>query len=158
VGEIVRHHGARLSIGGDGELAGEVAADAVHLPAGASVAAARARLGAGALLGISAHGEHDVAAARTQGADYVTLSPIFPTTSKPGYGPVLGIAGLARASRYGIPVIALGGVTAARAAECLRAGAAGVAVMGEIMRAANRAGGVADVVRTLGEALDYAVA
>jgi thiamine-phosphate pyrophosphorylase len=116
------------------------------------------RHGADVLIGISAHAEDDVAAAQTQGADYVTLSPIFATTSKPGYGPALGLAGLARALRFGLPVIALGGVTADSAAECLRAGAAGVAVMGGIMRAAGRAGGVEDAVRRLSEALDCAVA
>ena len=88
---IARRHGARVSIGGDVELAVEVAADGVHLAAGASVAAARAQLGAQVLLGISAHGEGDVAGAASGGADYVTLSPIFPTGSKPGYGPALGL-------------------------------------------------------------------
>ncbi len=156
--EVARRHGARLSIGGDVDLAVELAADGVHLPAGASVAAARARLGADALVGISAHCDADVATARAEGADYVTFSPIFPTASKPGYGPALGLAGLAQAARSGIPVVALGGITAACAGDCLRAGAAGVAVMGEIMRAAGRAGGVRDTMRTLAEALDCAVA
>ena len=155
---VAHRHGARLSIGGDVDLALEIAADGVHLAAGAPVAAARARLGSRVLLGISAHGEGDVAAAKAGGADYVTLSPIFPTGSKPGYGPALGIAGLARAARLEIPVLALGGVTAQSAAGCLDAGAAGAAVMGEIMRAATRNGGVRDVVRTLSEALRCAAA
>jgi len=155
---IARRHGARVSIGGDVELAVEVAADGVHLAAGASVAAARAQLGAQVLLGISAHGEGDVAGAASGGADYATLSPIFPTGSKPGYGPALGLAALTRTAQLGIPVVALGGVTAASAPACLRAGAAGVAAMGEIMRAASRDGGVGDVVRTLSEALQCAVA
>ena len=55
--------GAQLSIGGDVALAAEVAADGVHLSAGGSIAAARTRLGARMLVGISAHGEGDVAAA-----------------------------------------------------------------------------------------------
>jgi thiamine-phosphate pyrophosphorylase len=155
---IARRQGAHVSIGGDVALAAEVTADGVHLAAGASVTAARAQLGAQVLLGISAHGEGDVAAAASGGADYVTLSPIFPTGSKPGYGPALGLAALTRAARLGIPVVALGGVTAASGSACLRAGAAGVAVMGEIMRAASRNGGVGDAVRTLSEALQCAVA
>jgi thiamine-phosphate pyrophosphorylase len=75
-----------------------------------------------------------VAAAASAGADYVTLSPIFLTASKPGYGPALGVAAIGRAADLGIPVIALGGVTADRLRPCIDAGAAGVAVMGEIMR------------------------
>ena len=151
--DAARRGGARLSIGGDVDLAAELAADGVHLPAGASVAAARARLGADMLIGISAHGSDDVATAHAQGADYVTLSPIYPTASKPGYGPALGLAGLARASRLGIPVVALGGITVERAADCRRAGAAGVAVMGELMRAAARPGGIAAAVEGFSQAL-----
>ncbi|MEV8505424.1 thiamine phosphate synthase [Actinoplanes sp. NPDC051475] len=66
--------------------------------------------------------------------DYVTVSPIFPTASKPGYGPALGVAQaaeLAGKRRW----LALGGVDSAeRAYSCVRGGAAGVAVMGAIMR------------------------
>ncbi|GAA2489358.1 thiamine phosphate synthase [Winogradskya humida] len=66
--------------------------------------------------------------------DYVSLSPVFPTASKPGYGPALGAAGAA-ALAGPRPWLALGGIdSAARAAECMAAGAAGVAVMGAVMR------------------------
>jgi len=152
--EIAHRHGARLSIGGDVDLACEVAADGVHLAAGASaedVAAARGRLGDQALIGVSVHGAGEIAAAT--GADYVTLSPIFTTESKPGYGPALGLAALAQAARLEIPVLALGGVTAARAAACRRVGAAGVAVMGNLMRAAACPGGVQAAVQALSRAL-----
>ena len=144
---LARVRGARLSVGGDVELAAAVAADGVHLAAGASIAAARARLGARALIGVSAHGDADIAAAAAGCADYVTLSPIFASQSKPGYGPALGLAALAHAARHPLPVLALGGVTADRADQCLRAGAAGIAVMGEVMRAAGRPQGVGDAVR-----------
>ncbi len=144
---LARAGAARLSIGGDVALAAEIGADGVHLSAGSSIAEARARLGAGALIGGSAHGDAEVAAAAATGADYATLSPIFASASKPGYGPALGTTGLARAATHGLPVLALAGVTAERADECLRAGAAGIAVMGELMRAATRPDGVRDVVR-----------
>jgi thiamine-phosphate pyrophosphorylase len=144
---LVRPHGAKLSLGGDVALAAEIAADGVHLAANAPIAAARARLGARALIGVSAHGDADVAAAAAAGADYATLSPIFASASKPGYGPALGVAALAHAVPHGLPVLALGGVTAERADACLRAGAAGIAVMGEVMRAAGRPDGVRDSVQ-----------
>jgi thiamine-phosphate pyrophosphorylase len=153
---ITRRHGARLSIGGDVALAGELAADGVHLGAGASVAAARQMLGPDALIGISAHGDADIAAATAAGADYATLSPIYPTQSKPGYGPALGVAAIARAAQTALPVLALGGVTAERAPACLRAGAAGIAVMGEAMRAAGRPGGIGEIVQVLAFAGDVA--
>ena len=144
---------ARLTIGGDVALARAVGADAVHLSAGAPIAEARAQLGPQALIGVSAHGDADVAAACDAGADYVTLSPIYATSSKPGYGPALGLDAITRAARHGIPVLALGGVTAERAVECQRAGAAGVAVMGELMRAATSPGGVAATVQSFARAL-----
>ena len=153
---ITRRHGARLSIGDDVDLAGELAADGVHLGAGGSVAAARQKLGPDALIGISAHSDADIAAATAAGADYATLSPIYPTQSKPGYGPALGVAAIARAAQAALPVLALGGVTAVRAPACFRAGAAGIAVMGEAMRAAGRPGGIGEIVQALAFASDVA--
>ena len=78
--------------------------------------------------------------AASAGADYVTLSPIFPSASKPGYGPALGTNILGEAAKLGIPVLALGGVTADKAAACRAAGAAGIAVMGPAMRSSDPAG------------------
>jgi thiamine-phosphate pyrophosphorylase len=150
---ITRRHGARLSIGGDVDLASALAADGVHLGAGASVATARRTLGPDALIGISAHGEADIVAANVAGADYVTLSPIYPTASKPAYGPALGIGAIAQAARSALPVLALGGITAERAPACMRAGAAGIATMGEVMRAAGRPGGIGEIVGALSGAL-----
>ncbi len=134
--EIARRHGMHLSVSRDAALAAEYGAS-VHLQSAAAVGAARQRLGAGALVGVSAHGFDDVAAAAAAGADYVTLSPIFLTSSKPGYGPALGVAAIGLVANLGISVIALGGVTTDLVRPCLDAGAAGVAVMGEIMRSDN---------------------
>jgi thiamine-phosphate pyrophosphorylase len=75
-----------------------------------------------------------VSAARDEGCDYVTVSPVFPTPSKPGYGPPLGLAGLARLTGSAPPVYALGGIRPGDAPGCLAAGAHGVAVMGPAMR------------------------
>src|SRR5215470_19414867 len=131
--DIARRHGMHLSVSSDVALAAECGAS-VHLQSAAAVGAARHRLGPGALVGVSAHSFDDVADAATAGADYVTLSPIFLTSSKPGYGPALGTAAIGPAANLGISVIALGGVTADLVRPCLDAGAAPVAVMGEIMR------------------------
>jgi thiamine-phosphate pyrophosphorylase len=109
----------------------------VHLPGGSDPAAARRRLPHG-LIGVSAHSTEEAAAQLASGADYVTLSPIFLTISKPGYGPAIGLDALAAAThRSRGPVVALGGIDAGNIAACLAAGAAGIAVMGEIMRAAD---------------------
>jgi thiamine-phosphate pyrophosphorylase len=90
------------------------------------------------LVGRSCHDAGEVDRADAEGVDYLTCSPVYPSGSKPGYGPVLGAAGLgALCRRTPVAVYALGGVTARTAARCRAAGAAGVAVMGEVMRAAD---------------------
>jgi thiamine-phosphate pyrophosphorylase len=114
-----------------------VGASGVHLPGGRDPAAARQRLPQG-LIGVSAHSADEAVAQLRAGADYVTLSPIFLTDSKPGYGPALGLDALAAAAAIAPgPIVALGGITPDNAASCLAAGARGIAVMGEIMRAAD---------------------
>ncbi|MDE1932073.1 MAG: thiamine phosphate synthase, partial [Alphaproteobacteria bacterium] len=131
-------YGARVTVHDDVATARAVGAGGVHLPVGGSPAAARQALGAAALIGLSAHDYAGIVHAETEGADYVTLSPIFATASKPGYGPALGVDELADlAAKSLIPVVALGGVDAAAVGACLAAGAAGVAVMGAVMTAAD---------------------
>lgn len=114
--------GERLIVAGPDPLGGA----AVHL-------AASDPLVMGGRVGRSCHDAAELARLSTE--DYVTLSPIYATASKPGYGPALGPAGAA-ALRPPVPWFALGGVDSPeRAAECAAAGAAGVAVMGVVMRA-----------------------
>jgi thiamine-phosphate pyrophosphorylase len=147
--KLVQGAGGRLSIGGDVELAVETGTNAVHVRDIAAIAEARRRLGPAALVGLSAHGIADVANAHAAGADYVTLSPIYPSASKPGYGPPLGLDAIERAARIGIPVLALGGITANNAAATMNAGAAGVAVMGSVMAAERPAAAVDAILRLI---------
>ena len=142
--EAIRPYGVRLTLHGPADLARAAGADGVHLPDGGDARAARALLGPQALVGLSVHTVAD--AARVDGAevDYITASPVFLTASKPGYGPALGLDGLAAfVAAAPVPVIALGGVEAANATLCRQAGAAGLAVMGTVMRAADPAAEVA---------------
>jgi thiamine-phosphate pyrophosphorylase len=110
------------------DLALAAGADGVHLPAaGLPVAPLRRRFGAGVLIGCSTHHPDEVAAARRGGADYAVFGPVYSTPGKAAFGPPPGLAGLARATALGLPVLALGGVTAARLGALAAAGAAGVA-------------------------------
>lgn len=131
--------GATVTIHGDTDAAAALDAGGVHLPADGKPREARLALGPAALIGQSCHTLDAARAAQAAGADYVTLSPVFATRSKPGYEPV-GLGLLAEAARaLDIPVVALGGITPTNAAECRAVGAAGIAVMGEIMRAPDPA-------------------
>ncbi|WP_083916085.1 thiamine phosphate synthase [Micromonospora lupini] len=127
---ILAEAGGTLIVAGPDPLDG----DAVHLPAAGPYPAPRCRL-----VGRSCHDEAELL--RLTREDYATLSPVFPSRSKPGYGPPLrpdGLASLIR--RSPVPVLALGGVeTPDRVTACVEAGAAGVAVLGAIMRATDPA-------------------
>ena len=130
---IARPSGARVTVHGDVVAALETGADGVHLSSIQDLALVRETLPPESLIGVSCHSLAEVRAAAAAGADYATLSPIFATPSKPGYGPALGVGALAQARDAGIPVVALAGVTAENAWSCLAAGAAAVAVMGPLM-------------------------
>jgi thiamine-phosphate diphosphorylase len=94
------------------------------------------------LLGRSCHDATELARAAAEGCDYVTLSPVASSASKPGYGPALGRDGFAELIQHAgdahgrrPAVYALGGVGPDNAGDWLDAGADGVAVMGAVMRA-----------------------
>ncbi len=135
---IARRHGARLSLHGDAELAKACGVDGVHLPAGSDPAAARKLLGPDKLIGVSIHTVTEAEAIDPAAVDYAIAGPAFETASKPGYGPEIGRKGWPRSPRAArVPVLAIGGLNATRAAEVLAAGPIGIAVMGGVMRAAD---------------------
>ena len=146
---------AMIAVNGDARAAAAAGAKDVHLPqdafdGGRGIAEVRRLAGANAVIGVSTHSMAEAVQAQESGADYVTLSPIFSTESKPGYGPALGLDQLGCvAGALAIPVIALGGVTAENARACMKAGALGIAVMGSVMRAEDPGEAVARLVRTL---------
>jgi len=144
-----RQHGATITAHDDLDAVVATGAGGVHLPSDGDPAAARTRLPEG-LIGVSAHRAAEAAALIEAGADYVTISPVFLTDSKPGYGPALGLGGLAEAvAAVKGPVVALAGISPANARSCLDAGAAGIAVMGEIMRADDPEATVRTLIRAL---------
>ena len=147
-------NGAKLVMHADAALAARAGADGVHLPSGGDAAAARALMGPDRIVGISIHTVPEAAALNPAQVDYVLAGPAFETASKPGYGPEIGRKGLAEIAKAArVPVLAIGGVNAARLGELVAAGAAGVAVMGGVMRAADPAREVAALIATLRGAL-----
>ena len=126
-------HGTRLIVNGRADIACAAGADGIHLPSGGlSVATARELLPSGTVVGCSIHDRRDLAWAA--GADYVIFGPIFETSSKPGYGPAQGPAGLAAlVAEAAMPVIGIGGVGPGNVASVFASGAAGVAMMGALL-------------------------
>ncbi len=85
---------------------------------------------AGIMLGISATKRREAALAEFAGATYIGAGPIWETPSKPDAASPIGLDGLRDIClSVSIPVVAIGGIDASNAAECIRAGAAGVAVI-----------------------------
>ena len=99
-----------------------------------------AHLPAGFLLGISVGTAEEAERAAALPADYWSVGPCFATPTKRDAGPPLGpegFAALARRAPEGVPVIGIGGITAPNASSVMRAGAAGVAVIGAVLGAAD---------------------
>jgi len=121
--------GSKILVNGRMDVALATGAHGLHLPAG-SVPADRWRAIAPAefLIGVSCHSVDEVHEAANTGADYVLYGPVFAPLSKTSDLSPRGIDGLREAARAArIPVLALGGITNENAAECIAAGAAGIA-------------------------------
>jgi len=112
-------------------------ADGVHLGQDdLPLAAARAIVPAGFVIGVSTHDEAQARAAIDGGASYIGFGPCFPTSSKRNPDPVVGLEQLARICAFApIPVVAIGGITLDTVADVARAGASAAA----IIRAVNSA-------------------
>jgi thiamine-phosphate pyrophosphorylase len=90
------------------------------------------------LVGVSCHSLEEVRAAERDGADYVFFGPVFETPSKRSFGLPQGLQRLREACRaVRIPVVAIGGVNEKNAAECVKAGAAGIAAIRMFQDASN---------------------
>jgi thiamine-phosphate pyrophosphorylase len=136
--ELCRRDGALFIVNDYVELATEIGAPGVHIGRDdGQLAAARARLGAGVVIGVSCYREMERArAAVAGGADYIAFGGFYPSQVKPGAGgasPSL----LTEARALGLPVVAIGGITSDNAAPLIEAGADSVAVITALYGAAD---------------------
>ena len=152
--ESTRRHGAKLLVNDRADVALSVGADGVQR-AGTSlpVSALRAISPPGFLIGASVHSLAEAQAAEPEGADFLLFGPVYDTPSKREYGPPQGLSALERVtSAVRMPVFGVGGVTPARVAELVRAGASGVAVIAAILGTARPADAVKAFLDALGRA------
>jgi len=152
--ESTRRHGAKLLVNDRADVALAVGADGVQR-AGSSlpVSALRGMSPPGFLIGASVHSVAEARAAEPEGADFLLFGPVYDTPTKREYGPPQGLSALERvASAVRLPVFAVGGVTPARVAEVVRAGASGVAVIAAILGTARPADAVKAFLDALGQA------
>jgi len=131
--ERCRRAGALFIVNDRADLALALGADGLHvgqedLPA----AAARRILRPGMILGVSTHDKPQARRAREDGADYIAVGSIFPTGTKAGFQ-LVGLDLLRELRpRLGVPVVAIGGITEANAAQVMEAGADAAAVISAV--------------------------
>lgn len=146
IGACCRAAGAGLLVNDRIDVALAAGAQGAHL-AGRSipVKAARPLLPEGMLLGLSVHSLEEAEAAAREGADYVTFGSVFSTRSHPGQ-PEQGLEALARVVRgVDLPVLAIGGITAANAAAVAATGCAGVALISSVLMAPSPQAAAAEI-------------
>ena len=134
---LCRAYDAALIINDDIELAREISADGVHVGRGdRSVSETRRLLGADAIVGVSCYNVPERALeAQSEGATYVAFGSFFPSSTKPDAVRVTVQCLASVRSRINVPVVAIGGITAANAAPVVAAGADLLAVISEIFGA-----------------------
>lgn len=132
---ICRRHGVPFIVNDDLDLALQTGADGMHigqddLPA----AEVRRLLGPDKLVGVSAHNPDEACRAIRDGADYLGIGPVYPTSSKDDARAVQGTSFISslRAEGCDIPVVGIGGITLEKVAPVIRAGADGVSVISAI--------------------------
>jgi thiamine-phosphate pyrophosphorylase len=133
--DLCRPAGVMCLVNDRVDVAVAAGADGAHVgESDLPVVAARVVLGESAVLGSTCRSADAIAA----GASYLGVGPAFPTSTKDGLPPPIGPSGVgAVAAAASVPVIAIGGVTAARVPSLIAAGAYGVAVVGAVNRAAD---------------------
>jgi thiamine-phosphate pyrophosphorylase len=136
---ICRRQGVPLIVDDRADVALFGDADGVHLgDQDLPIPLARDLLGPHRFIGGSADNAEEAIARIRDGADYVGIGPVFPTSSKADTGPLLGLDGLARAVRAAeAPLIAIGGITLENAASVLATGVHGIAILSAIALAEN---------------------
>ncbi len=133
--EAARGASIPVIVNDDVELAAEAGADGVHIGAAdMSPADARTIVGRDRIVGVSATTLDDLARAAEAPVDYIGVGPVYPSPTKPE-SRALGIGFVRDArERTKLPLVAIGGISAANAGEVLDAGADGIAVVSAILR------------------------
>jgi len=136
---LCRQYHVPLIINDSVKLCLTLDADGVHLGADdGNLAEARARLGAGRILGASCYNRLDLALSAAQaGADYVAFGACFASGTKPN-APVASLQLFTQAKQaVDVPLVAIGGITLNNAAQVIQAGADAVAVVGALFNIKN---------------------
>jgi thiamine-phosphate pyrophosphorylase len=137
--ELTNEYDAKLFINDRVDVALAVDADGVHLGQNSiTVHAVRKIAGHKLLTGVSTHSIDEAIEAEKDGADFITIGPIYETPSKLSYGQPVGINSIRDIkSRISIPALAIGGIKPDKVKEAIKTGADGIALISGILTAKN---------------------
>ena len=128
--EIAKGSTTRLLVNDRFDIARAAGADGVHLTSRSlPPSVVRPICGPDFLIGVSTHALEEALNARAEGADFIVFGPVFETPSKQIYGAPQGLEKLRDVTNalHGFPVLAIGGINRDNTADCLSAGASGIA-------------------------------
>ncbi|MBW7907496.1 MAG: thiamine phosphate synthase [Kiritimatiellae bacterium] len=137
VKDVLQGTGVRMVVNDRVDVALAAGADGVHLgQRDMPIVDARRMVPSHWIVGISAESVEDAIRAEREGADYIGMSPVFSTPTKTDTAAPLGLEGVRRLrAAVRIPLVAIGGIHAGNAADVIRAGADGVAVVSALVSA-----------------------
>lgn len=132
---VTKRHGIPLVINDRLDIALAIGADGIHLgQSDMPVEVARRLVGSSMFIGISAATVESALAMQKAGADYIGTGPVYPTGSKGDAGDAIGVNGLsAVCNAVSIPVVAIGGISAANTPGIMESGVDGIAVISAIL-------------------------
>ncbi|QWR76239.1 thiamine phosphate synthase [Candidatus Magnetomonas plexicatena] len=132
---LTKKYNAKLFINDRVDVALAIEADGVHLTHNSiPILAARKIAGERLIIAQSTHSLEEAVSAQSKGADFITLGPIYETSSKLQFGPPIGALTITKVKKkVKIPVFAIGGIKTNNISEVLESGADGVAVISGIL-------------------------
>lgn len=149
--KLTKRYNARLFINDRVDIALAVEADGVHLGSESiGPEAARRAADKKILIGVSTHGIEQAKRAELDGADFITMGPVYETSSKTRYGAPLGLDIIRKtADSVSLPVFGIGGINKDTAVAVLNAGASGIALISGILGSKDIENETKELVRTL---------
>jgi len=151
--DLCWRYGAKLYINDRLDIALSASADGIHVGRSSiPLKDLRRVVGTKLKIGYSAHSTEEAVEAYDDGADFITLGPIFPTPSKMQYGDPVGLKPLRETTeRVGVPVFGIGGIKSGNISEVMSCGASGIALISGILSAGDPAASAREYLKKVGE-------
>lgn len=150
--ELTSRYGAKLFVNDRIDVAVAVGADGVHLGQSSVPAHAAKKVSGRLLAGVSTHSLAEAQRAVDEGADFLTLGPIYQTPSKMQFGDPVGLDILTEVvAAVPVPVFGIGGIKEENVSAVINTGAHGIALISGILKASDVRTAAQEYIRRTGE-------